>query len=218
MEPFRTQTPFIIVGAGGHASVVAATLRALKACIRGLTDKDPSRAGFAVLGAPILGNDAVLESLSVESVQLANGLGIQPQVHGLETPNPGTSLRRRVFETLSAAAFFFPPLVHPSAMIADAVEIGLGAQVMAGAVLQPHAVIGANAVVNSSASVDHDCRIGAHAFIAPGVVLCGGVQVGEGALIGAGAVILPGLSIGEHAVVGAGALIRRDVEDCHFAF
>ncbi len=208
---------FVIIGAGGHASVVAATLRAVSATIRGFTDRDPALSGCLVMGAPILGDDGVLDAIDVDNVHLANGLGIQPRVHGLETPNPGTGLRRRVFEALTGRAFSFPPLIHPSAVIADGAQIGSGAQVMAGTVLQSRAVVAENAIVNSSASVDHDCRIGAHAFIAPGAILCGGVQVGTGALIGAGSVILPGVSIGENAVISAGTVIRRDVKDHQFA-
>ena len=217
MKSSTAPRAFIIIGAGGHASVVAATLRAMNAAIRGFTDRDPALAGCLVMGAPILGDDGVLETLDIASVQLANGLGIQPKARGLETPNPGTGPRRRVFETLTGRAFSFPPIVHPSAVIADATQIGDGAQVMAGAVVQSRTVIGRNAIVNSSASIDHDCRIGAHAFIAPGAILCGGVQVGSGALIGAGAVVLPGVSIGENAVISAGAVIGRDVKDHQFA-
>lgn len=217
MNPFAPPPPFIIIGAGGHASVIVGALRAMNAAIRGLTDRDESLAGSLVMRAPILGDDSVLETFDPDSICLANGLGISPKLRGLDHPDPGTGLRRRVFEKLTAAGHAFPPIVHPSAVVADAVEISRGAQVMAGAVLQPRAVLRENCVVNSAASVDHDCWIGAHAFIAPGAVLCGGVHVGAGTLIGAGAVIVPGVSIGENAVIGAGAVIRRDVGSCQFA-
>ena len=217
MQHLSAQTAFVIIGAGGHASVVAATLRAMNAVIRGFTDRDPGLAGRLVMGAPILGNDGVLDALGIDAVQLANGLGIQPKARGLDAPDPGTGLRRRVFEAFASRAFSLPPIVHPSAVIAAYAEIGGGAQVMAGAVVQARAIIRENAVVNSSASIDHDCLIGAHAFIAPGAILCGGVQVGAGALIGAGAVILPGVSIGENAVISAGAVVRRDVASHQFA-
>ena len=217
MHPTTLQRIFVIIGAGGHASVVAATLRAMDAAIHGFTDRDPALTGSLVMGAPILGDDSVLDTVDIDSVQIANGLGIQPKVRGLETPDPGTGLRRRIFETLTSRAFCFPPIFHPSAVIANTAEIGSGAQVMAGAVVQSRTVIGENAIVNSSASIDHDCIIGAHSFIAPGAILCGGVRVGIGTLIGAGAIILPGVSIGKNAVISAGVVIRRDVKDHQFA-
>ena len=216
ITPFASQLPFVIVGAGGHASVVAASLRAMSAPIRGMTDRDRSRTGSTAIGVPILGDDGVLERLGPDAVHLANGIGVQPRSGGSDPPDPGTAHRRLIFIRLTATAFYFPPIVHPSAVIADAAEIANGAQIMAGAVIQPRTVVGENAVVNSSASIDHDCRIEAHAFIAPGVVLCGDVSVGAGTFIGAGAVILPGVSIGENALVGAGAIVRGDIGDRQF--
>ena len=79
---------------------------------------------------------------------------------------------------------------HVSAAIASDATLGDGAQVMAGAVIQPAARIGRNVLVNTRAVVEHDCVVGDHAHVAPGAVLCGGVSIGESAHIGAGAVIL----------------------------
>lgn len=217
IRPLHKQS-FIIVGAGGHASVVAGMLRGLDAPILGITDRDRSRVGARILDIPILGDDEVLAGFDTERIRLANGLGISPSASKGGPPNPGTGPRRRLYQKLSADGFVFPALRHPSAVIAGAVEVAEGAQIMAGAVIQPRAVIGENTVVNTSASIDHDCIVGAHAFIAPGAILCGTVHIGAGALIGAGAVILPGVVIGENAVVGAGACIRRDVEAGRLSF
>jgi UDP-perosamine 4-acetyltransferase len=203
---------FVIVGAGGHASVVASMLRGLDTPILGITDRNHSRVGARILDIPILGDDGVLAGFDVERIRLANGLGISPSAPKGGQPDPGIGPRRRLYEKLSADGFIFPPLKHPSAIVAGAVEIAEGAQIMAGAVVQPRAVVGENAVVNTSASIDHDCIVGAHSFVGPGAILCGTVHIGAGALIGAGAVILPGVVIGENAVIGAGACVRRDVE------
>lgn len=209
---------FVIVGAGGHASVVAATLRVLDTPILGITDRDQSRVGTRILDIPILGDDGVLAGFDADRIRLANGLGISPGAPNAGPPDPGTGRRRRLYQQLRADGFSFPPLKHPSAILAGAIDIADGAQIMAGAVIQPHTVIGENAVVNTSASIDHDCIVGAHAFVAPGAILCGTVHIGAGALIGAGAVILPGVVIGENAVIGAGACIRRDVEAGRLSF
>ena len=217
MPEFSEHGAFVIIGAGGHASVVAATLRAMHAVIHGFTDRDPGLVGRLVMGAAILGDDGVLDALDIGMVRLANGLGVRPKARGLATPDPGIGPRRRVFEAFARRGFAFPAIVHPSAVIAQAAQIGDGAQIMAGAVVQARVIVGENSVINSAASVDHDCRVGAHVFIAPGAILCGGVGVGAGTLVGAGAVILPGVSIGEDAVVGAGAVVRRDVASRSFA-
>lgn len=203
---------FIIIGAGGHAAVVASMLQRLDAPVLGITDRDESRVGTRMLDIPILGDDGVIGTFDAERIRLANGLGIGPSAPKGQNPDPGTGLRRRLYQRLSDAGFGFPPLKHPSAIVANGVDIAEGAQIMAGAVIQPRTVIGENAVVNTAASVDHDCIVGAHAFVAPGAILCGTVHVGAGALIGAGAVILPGVAIGENAVIGARACVKKDVE------
>ena len=102
-------------------------------------------------------------------------------------------------------------MVHPAAWVDLSVELGPGAVVFAGAVIQPRTVVGAHAIVNTAASIDHDCRIGRFAHLAPGVHLAGTVTVGDGAFLGIGTVAIPGVTIGEWTQVGAGAAVVRDL-------
>ncbi|MGF1619242.1 MAG: NeuD/PglB/VioB family sugar acetyltransferase [Rhodomicrobiaceae bacterium] len=207
----------MIIGAGGHASVVTDLLQVMGVEIRGLTDQSKAPQHATVLDAPILGDDSVLQRFAPSQLCLANGLGVQPRLREEDPPDPGTALRRRVFERLNASGYSFPPIRHPGAIVASSATAGAGSQIMAGTVIQSRAVIHENAVINTGASVDHDCIVQAHAFIAPGVIVCGSVKIGAGALIGAGAILLPGVEIGEHALVAAGAVIRHDVGDREFA-
>ncbi|MCI4662843.1 MAG: acetyltransferase [Neomegalonema sp.] len=196
-----------IIGAGGHARVVLDTARRAGWMVFGLFDADPARKGDTLDGALILGDDEDLLRRGPGSIRLANGIGAVPAIG-----DTGLGLRRKIFSTFSAAGFEFTPLAHPRATIALAVDLAAGAQVMAGAILQPGVRIGENAIVNTSACIDHDCDIGEHSHIAPGAVLCGGVKVGVSTYIGAGAVIQQGLSIGAGALIPAGSIVRRNVE------
>lgn len=216
MQRLTAHRAFVVIGAGGHAKVVLGVLRAHGADVRGLTDIDVARTGQQIGGCPILGNDAIFETIQPDTIYLANGLGAAPHANPDAALDTGIHIRRRVFERLTADNFHFPPLVHPAAVIPENAGIADGAQIMAGAVLQPGARVGENAIVNTLASVDHDCQVGAHTFIAPGAVLCGNVRVGPGTFIGAGAVVLPNIAIGENALIAAGAVVRRDVPAGHF--
>lgn len=193
--------PVIVLGAGGHAKVVIAALRRLGANVRGIADADSSRAGETILGAPILGDDSVVRAQPPGTLLLVNGVG--------STSHP--EARRRLYETFTADGYAFAAVVDPLAVIAGPVDFGAGAQVLAGAVIQPGVVLGANSIVNTRASIDHDCRIGAHTHIAPGATLSGGVRVGEGAHVGAGATIIQKIAVGDHSVIGAGATVVADV-------
>lgn len=193
--------PAIVIGAGGHACVVADTLCAAGMELLGFTDSNPDLWGSRLLGQPVLGDDEVLERYSVGDVILANGIG---SVDSLE-------MRRRVFARLHQRGFGFATVVHPKAVIAGNVELREGAQIMAGAILQTNVVVQENTIVNSGAIVDHDCRIGTHCHIGPGCTLSGGVSVEADVHIGTGASVIQGVHIGRGALIAAGAVVITDV-------
>ena len=191
--------PVIVIGSGGHAKVVIAALQRSGAEILGITDPDRRRAHVRVMDVPVLGDDRVLEGYEADAVVLVNGVGCA----GSSAP------RRRVFEDLRGKGFRFEVVIHPAAVVAADSEFGEGAQVMAGAVIQPGCRIGANAIVNTGAGIDHDCAIGDHAHIAPGAVLCGGVRVGAEAHVGAGATVIQNVTIPPGGLVRAGSVMTR---------
>ncbi len=193
----------VILGAGGHARVVADALAAAGFSVAGVLTPDRPAGSRTVWGAPVLGDDGHLARLDPAETRLANGIG----------STRDTGPRRAVFLRARDAGFDFPPIVHPRAVLAPDVVVGDGAQVMAGAVVQTGCVIGANVIVNTAATVDHDGRLGDHAHVAPGAVLSGGVTVGAGAHIGTGAVVIQNIRIGDAALVPAGAVVIGDVAD-----
>lgn len=191
----------LILGAGGHASVVLDALLAGGIYPMGIIDplKHP---GETWEGIPVLGDDDYVLSMPPEAIVLVNGVGAVP----------GTSLRNDLFRRFRAQGYSFLSLVHPSAVLSPAANLEEGSQVMAGSVLQRNASVGENSVVNTRAVLEHDCSVEAGSFIGPGAILCGNTRVKEGAFIGAGAVLLPGVIVGQKSVVGAGAVVLRDVE------
>lgn len=193
--------PVIVIGAGGHAKVVLDALLAAGIEVLGLVDADPMRQNGTVLGVPVIGGDARLADFGPARIRLAVGIG------GGEIP----AARRDIFERYRSQGYGFVTAVHPAAVAGREVSLGEGAQVLAGAVINPGTVIGENAIVNTRAVVEHDCRVGAHVHVAPGAILAGGVEVGEEALIGAGAVVAPGRRVGRRCIVGAGAVLVRDL-------
>jgi UDP-perosamine 4-acetyltransferase len=202
----------IVLCAGGHARVIIEALLSRGIRPAAVTDRDVARVGEMIGGIPITGSDEDILKMSPASVQLANGLG-----NRASRTDSGLSDRRALFGRFAALGYKFPVISHASAVIASDATFGDGAQVMAGAVIQPAVRIGKNVLVNTRAVVEHDCRIGDHAHIAPGAVLCGGVSVGESAHIGAGAVVLVGVSVGGGAIVAAGAVVASNVEAGAFA-
>ena len=194
------EKPFIILGGGGHAKVVASMLRQLGESVLGYTDPDLK----TVLDeqTEYLGTDEILSTYNSDHVYFAMGLGSIGPVDA----------RKHLFTLQQERGACFPTLVHPSATIAPEAKLGGGSQVMAGATVQAGATIHQNVLVNTGATIDHDCTIGAHTHIAPGCTLSGGVTIEESVHIGAGATVIQGCTIGNRSVVGAGAVVLEDVE------
>lgn len=194
--------PLVLLGAGGHARVLAALARAAGHNVLGVCD--PALAVDGVSNwetLDVLGDDGALDRLPPDRIVLM--LGVGQLVEG--------TLRERLYASWRARGYDFPALVHPTAWVAPGVVLGDGVQVMAGAVIQPGCEVGDNSIINTRVGVDHDCHIGRNVHVAPGATLCGTVKVEDGAFIGAGATVIQGVRIGGRAVVGAGVTLVRDL-------
>lgn len=193
-------TRVIILGGGGHARMLADTLRQMSRAIHGYSSICDE--GELIPGVPYLGNDEVILGQPTGEVGLVNGVG-----------SIGDNwLRRRLFEDFRRKGFCFLEVVHAAAILSPQAALGQGCQLMPGAIVNAGSELAENVIINSRALVEHDCQVGGHTHIASGALLCGGCRVGESAHVGAGAVVIQSLSIGHGAVIGAGAVVTKDVE------
>jgi sugar O-acyltransferase (sialic acid O-acetyltransferase NeuD family) len=181
-----------VVGAGGHAKVVIATLRCAGFEVEAAWDDMEARHGTAVLGVPVLGTvDAV-----PRSARVVIAVGSNPARRDLAARLQGRE---------------FVSVVHPAAVVHTSVEIAPGAVVFAGAILQPDVALGPHVIVNTGASVDHDGILERFVHVAPGARLAGSVVVREGAFVAVGASVIPEIEIGAWATVGAGGVVIRSI-------
>jgi sugar O-acyltransferase (sialic acid O-acetyltransferase NeuD family) len=124
----------------------------------------------------------------------------------------GNNERREYFiECLLSMGASIPKLIHPNAVIAAGVQIGLGSSVMAGTVINPCTKIGKGVIVNTGASIDHDCTIGDYAHVAVGVHVAGMVNLGNRVWLKTGAVINNGVAICANSIVGPGAVVVNNI-------
>ena len=200
--PNLSELPVIILGAGGHARVLLAILRAEGAAIAGCTALERPDDRAWPQDVPYLGGIEVLDGMDPAKCMLVNGIGSAGRV----------SARRKVFERACDAGFRFRGLRHPSAIVDPAARVDPTALIMAGAIIQCGARIGANVIVNTGAIVDHDSIVGDHSHVATGARLAGEVTLGTAVHVGAGATIIQRGRLGDEAVVAAGAVVIRPVE------
>jgi UDP-3-O-[3-hydroxymyristoyl] glucosamine N-acyltransferase len=83
----------------------------------------------------------------------------------------------------------FPPGVHPSAVLAPGVEIGVGATIGPHCVVEAGAVVGPGSVLVAQVYVGPGVRIGAQCLLYPQVSLYEGAVVGDRVILHAGAVV-----------------------------
>lgn len=201
MTSEAVETPVIILGAGGHARVLADCLLLGGRQILGFTS--PQARPDLAPAIAWLGDDSLLDRLDPAGVELVNGVG-----------STGTTrTRRQLFAHWSGKNRRFAVVRHPSAQLAALrVRLGQGCQLLAGCVIGPDVQLGDNVLVNSRAVVEHDCQVGDHCHVASGAVVCGGCDIGDGVHIGAGATIIQGVTIGNGAIIAAGSVVIEDVE------
>ncbi|KQT31160.1 hypothetical protein ASG29_14335 [Sphingomonas sp. Leaf412] len=192
----------VVIGAGGHAAVVADAIRCGRDTVVAFADADPAKIGWSLQGASIVDEARIGASFDRDTYLLANGIG------GVRD----TTLRRRVQEQLEHDGWRFATIRHPAAIVSDHATIVDGAQVLAGCIVQAGAHIGRGAIVNTGAIVEHDCTIGEWTHLAPAATVCGDVTIGAGSIVGARAVVIQGIRIGAETLIGAGAVVVRNFE------
>jgi sugar O-acyltransferase (sialic acid O-acetyltransferase NeuD family) len=193
--------PVIILGAGGHASVLIDALQQSGRDIMGITDPDETLWNKDYMGVEVVGADDKILDIHPDRVELVNGLGSVKS----------TKARQKLFETWHNNGYSFASVIHPKAVLSSRVTMAEGVQILAGAIVNPNVLIGANSIVNTGAILEHDCVIGNHVHVAPGVRMAGGVRVGDGAHIGIGCTILQKVQLGDGCVVGAGAVVLHSI-------
>jgi len=192
-------SPIVILGAGGHARVVADICRSIGREVAGFLTPDVEP-GTSIGALAVLGSDERLRDADfVAAHEFGLGIGDSPL---------RCELGRRVLDAGGA----LPALVHERSVVASDVDLGRGSVLMAGTVVNTGAELGAFVVVNTGATVDHDCHLGEGTHVGPGVHLAGAVRSGRIVQIGIGASVVQGIALGDRAIVGAGATVIRDVE------
>lgn len=198
----------IIIGDGGHAAVIIDIINTINKIspefkILGVTSNS-SPAGTIFKNSPILGDDSYLNTLEINSVYLAMGLG------GFRN----NKLRKVVYDKCKLLGFSFINLIHPSAIVSDTVLMGEGITIFPGAVINTNVRIGNNTIIATSSSIDHDTIVGNNVLISAGVTVGADTTIESDSLLALGSKIISGLHLGENTLVAAGAvLINNTIEN-----
>jgi len=191
-------TRLVIVGAGGHAAVVAeaAELEGTWGDICFVDDKYPGLSES--IGLPVVGDLSAVPELQAGQAKFVIAIG-------------DNRTRLEIHQKIVSAGGQLVSIVHPAATVSRTAIVQPGSVILAQAAINARTTIGAACIVNTGSIIDHDCVIASGVHISPGANLAGGVSVGERAWIGIGASVINNVSIGSNAIVGAAAVVLGDV-------
>ncbi len=199
----------LIIGGGGHSTVVIDTALATKKFTKiSFVDDDEDRVFEKKLNfAEYLGNceNALKPYIVNDYKNVFIALG-------------NNQSRYYWYQKLLNLQYEFPTLLHPRAIVSEFSTVEMGSIILANAVIQANTKIGKFSIINTSANVDHDCNIGDFSHMAPGVNIAGGVSIGKNCFVGTGASLIPNINVGCNVIVGAGSTVLNDLKDGITAF
>lgn len=195
--------PLVIFGAGGHGASVANVALSAGYAIASFIDE--SKHGQDYFGYGVLGS--IDEIPAPEEFSFAIALG-------------DNAVREKVYESLVAIVpnLHFPPLIHETAVVSFAAEIGEGSLLMPKAVAGPNSTVGRFCILNTGASIDHDSTMHDFSSLAPNAVTGGIVTIGFRTAVSIGSSIKHNVSIGDDSVIGANSYLNEDLPRNTVAF
>lgn len=186
----------IVIGASGHGKVIADI--AAGSGYEDISFLDDNEELKNCMGYPVIGKSDSAKQYKDADFVVAIG---SPEV------------REKIQTKLLNEGLKVVTLVHPDAVIAENVSIGIGTVIMAGAVVNPDTRIGNGCIINTGATVDHDNVLEDYVHISVGSHIAGTVHIGKGTWIGAGAVVSNNVNICGNCVIGAGAVVVKDIDE-----
>ncbi|PUU87761.1 acetyltransferase [Halanaerobium congolense] len=191
----------IIIGAGGHAKVIADIIikrkKKLKEniIIEAFLDDKYETKKTVYQGIPLIGKLDKINNLNKDDYYFVIAIG-------------NNAIREKIANKYDLKYY---TAVHPDAILAEDVEIGEGTAVMANAVINSSVKVGSHCIINTSSVIEHDNEIDAFAHVSPNAVLAGNVKVGKKSWIGMGTSVVQGVKIGDNVTIGAGSVVLNDI-------
>ncbi len=188
----------IIIGASGHAKVIADIVIKNNDTLLGFLDDNEEIVGKNIIGNySVLGNIKKIKEYENKDVFFIIGIG-------------NNEIRKNIAEKYNIKYY---TAIHISAQIGLDVVIEEGTVVMANVVINSSAKIGKHVIINTAAIIEHDNIIKDFVHISPNASLGGTVEIGELTHIGIGSVIKNNINITGNSKIGAGAVVVKDIKD-----
>ena len=197
---------FIILGGLGNGSVIAAAISAANRRNRKewifagyLNDRIPI--GNKIEGFPVLGKLADAQKFVGENYYFIN------TIYRID----GQKERIALFENLNIPESQLATFIHPTAYIAQNVEIGKGCVIMPNVAVSSGVKIGRCCLVMVGTTVGHNSIIGDYCHLAAQSCVSSFVELGFGVHIGLNATLRENIKVGKFSAIGMGSVLLENV-------
>ena len=154
----------------------------------------------------------VLDGLSYDAPILASPEAYEPHAGEVFLCAVGTPRDKQHYCALmEGKGARFATLIHPTASVGHAVQIGAGSILGPFTQLSCDIRLGRHVAFGTHSNTAHDTRIGDYAQICGSCEINGSAVVEEGAFVGRHATLLPKAVVGAWSYVGAGSVVLRRV-------
>jgi sugar O-acyltransferase (sialic acid O-acetyltransferase NeuD family) len=194
--------PIVIIGGGGHASVLADILLSQGCKIAAYISPEPALNQKIFAGISHLLEDDEINTYHQDSVLLVNGIGHLPK----------QKLRHSLYKKFTALGYRFVGVRSEKATISEYAEVSESAQILHCAIVQAGVKIGENTIINTGSIIEHDTELGNAVHVAPNATICGGSYIDDGSFVGASATVIQGVKIGKNSTVGAGTTVLKSFQ------
>lgn len=184
----------IIIGAGGHAKSIANIIQLSGDEVFGFLD-DNVNIGTEILDSKVIGK--IEDAHKYLEYNFIIGIG-------------NNNIREKIANENND--LFYYTAIHPSAVIAKDVKIGVGSSIMANSVINVSSTIGNHCIINTGAIIEHDNIIQDYVHISPNASLAGTVKVGKYTHIGIGATVINNVDITKDCIIGASACVIKNID------
>jgi len=121
--------------------------------------------------------------------------------------------RERITNRLKSLGYGQTNIVSRDAYLSPTVKLGTGIYIAPMACVMTHTILGDGCIINTNASVDHDCILKSFVHISPCACLGGNVHVGNRTWIGLGSSVNHKVHIVDDIVVGGGSSVIDDLTE-----
>lgn len=186
----------VIIGAGGHAKVIADIITKSNDNVIGFLDDNLDIQSKTIyLNKTVLGTTKDIDKY--KEYYFIIGIG-------------NNNIRENIANSYDLKWY---TAIYPNAIIANEVSIEEGSVVMAGSIINTGTKIGKHCIINTKSSLDHDNIIENYVHISPGATLAGTVHIKEKTWICAGATIINNITIAKNNIIGAGSVVIKDINE-----